>query len=123
MVALPLPIQQSIVLGVTLLLIVFLFFEKIRPSFLFFAAVLVFLLTGIVQTSDLLAAMANESILCIFLLIFITAGLREHFNLAKVLDRVFGKTNNPRSFLVRMSTGVAAMSAVLNNTPIVALLM
>lgn len=123
MVELSIPIQQGIVLGVTILLVMLLILEKVRPSFLFFAAVLIFLLTGIVRTDDFLTAIANEAILCIFLLIFITAGLREHFNLAKVLDKVFGRTTNPRSFIVRMTSGVAVMSSVLNNTPIVALLM
>lgn len=123
MVELPIAIQQGIVLGVTLLLVMLLIWEKVRPSFLFFGAVLIFLLTDIVGTEDFFAAMSNEAILCIFLLIFITAGLREHFNLPKFLDKVFGKTTNPRSFILRMTSGVAGMSAVLNNTPIVALLM
>ena len=123
MLELSLPIQQGIVIGVTLLLVILLVLEKTRPSYLFFVAVLIFLLTGIIKTNDFLNAMSNEAILSIFLLIFITAGLREHFNLAKVLDKIFGKTNNPRSFIVRMTSGVATMSSILNNTPIVALLM
>lgn len=116
-------VQQIIVITVTVLLITFLFLEKVKPSFIFFGAVFIFLLTGIVDTKGFLNSLANESILSIFLLIFITAGLRSHFNIIGWLDGLFGKTNNPRSFMFRMTAGVTAMSAVLNNTPIVALLM
>lgn len=123
MISLPLEVQQIIVIVITITLVTLLFFEKVKPSFLFFAAVLIFLLTGIVDTKGFLASLANESILSIFLLIFITAGLRTHFNIIGWLDRLFGKTTNPRSFMFRMTTGVTAMSAFLNNTPIVALLM
>lgn len=117
----PIPIQQIIVCGVTLALIVLLFSEKIRPAFLFFTAVLVFLLTGIIDIEDFLEALANESILSIFLLIFITTGIKTHFNLIGWLDRLFAKAKSGKNFMLRMTTSVAGASAILNNTPIVAL--
>ncbi len=117
------PVQQIIVLGVTLLLVILLFFEKIRPAFIFFSVVLIFLLTGIINTKDFSTAISNESILSIFLLIFITAGVRDHFNIISWLDWLFGNTKNPKTFMLRMTTAVAALSAFLNNTPIVAMLM
>ncbi|HET8573292.1 MAG TPA: SLC13 family permease [Edaphocola sp.] len=123
MLALAPQIQQVIVLVVTVLLIVFLLLDKIKPSYLFFSAVLLFLLSGIIRTNDLLDAFANESILSIFLLIFITAAIKEHFNLIGWMDKLFGNAKTPRAFLLRMTSGVAAVSAFLNNTPIVALFM
>jgi di/tricarboxylate transporter len=116
-------IQQAIVLGITLMVILLLSFEKFRPAAIFFGAVLVFLLTGVVETKDFSSAISNESILSIFLLIFITTGIRDHFNIVGWLDKLFGKTNNPRSFMLRMTTGVTAMSAFMNNTPLVAMMM
>ncbi len=104
-------------------MVILLFYEKIKPSFIFFSAVLIFLLTGILTTKDLLNSLANESILNIFLLIFITAGLKEHFNIVGGLDKLFGKSTNPRIFLLRMTSAVAGLSAFLNNTPLVALVM
>jgi di/tricarboxylate transporter len=123
MTTLSLGIQQGIVLFVTLAVVTLLFFEKIRPALVFFGAVLLFLLSGIIGTGDFLKALANESIISIFLLIFITAGLKEHFNIIGALDKLLGKTSSPRTFLLRMTSGVAALSAFLNNTPIVALFM
>ncbi len=123
MFSFPLPIQQIIVLVVTVVLIVFLLLENIKPAFLFFSAVLIFLLSGIIQTSDLLNAFSNESILSIFLLIFLISGIKEHFNLIARMDQLFGNAKTPRGFMLRMTTGVAALSAFLNNTPVVALFM
>jgi di/tricarboxylate transporter len=117
------PIQQAIVLGVTLGVLILLFFEKFRPAVIFFVAVLVFLLTGIVETKDFSSAIANESVLSIFLLIFITTGIHDHFNIIGWLDKLFGKTSNPRSFMLRMTAGVTAISAFMNNTPLVAMMM
>ena len=116
-------IQQVIVLSITLLLVILLFLEKIRPAFIFFAAVLIFLLAGVINTKDFLSALANESVLSIFLLIFITTGIRDHFNIIGWLDQLFGRTKNPKTFLLRMTSGVTVMSAFMNNTPVVAMLM
>ncbi len=116
-------IQQLIVCGVTLVLIGLLFIDKFKPAILFFAAVLLFLLSGIISITDLLNALANESILSIFLLIFITAGIQQHFNLLGWLDKFFGKAKTGKGFMLRMTTGVTAFSSFLNNTPIVALFM
>lgn len=116
-------IQQMIVLVVTFLLIVSLLLDKVKPSYLFFSAVLVFLLSGIIHTNDLLDAFSNESVLSIFLLIFLTAAIKEHFNLIGWMDKLFGKAKNGRDFLLRMSAGVLSVSPFLNNTPIVALFM
>lgn len=123
MIAFSLPVQQMIVCGVALMLIVLLLFDKFKPAFIFFSAVLVFLLLGILQTGDFLDALANQSILSIFLLIFITAGIKEHFNLIDWLDHFFGKAKTGKGFILRMSSGVAVLSSFLNNTPIVALFM
>ncbi len=117
-----LPVQQYIVFTVTLLLVISLFFEKVKPAAVFFGSALIFVLLGIVSITDFLLCFTNESILSIFLLIFITAGIKEHFNLIGWIDRAFRKVTHPRSFLLRMSAGVAAISAFINNTPLVALM-
>lgn len=123
MVSLSLPIQQIIVCIVTVVLVIFLLIEKIKPAFLFFSAVIVFLLAGIIKISDFLDALANESILSIFLLIFITASIKEHFNLIGWMDKLFGNAKSGKGFMLRMTSGVAILSAFLNNTPLVALFM
>ncbi|QCR20968.1 SLC13 family permease [Pontibacter sp. SGAir0037] len=122
MLALSPGIQQWVVLLVTFLVVALLLVDKYRPSFVFGGAILVLLLSGIIHTNDFLASVANESIITIFLLIFITTGIKENFNLVGWLDKIFGKTTNGRTFMFKMTTAVATVSSVMNNTPIVALM-
>src|SRR3546814_9675175 len=95
--------QQVFVLAVTGLVVVALFWERIKPSVIFFGAVICFLLAGIVPAEALLESFSNESILSIFLLIFITAGVNGHFNLLGGLDKLFGKARNGRTFTLGRS--------------------
>lgn len=113
--------EHIIVIGVAALLMVLLLFEKIKPAFIFSGAVLIFLLFGIINVDDFLEALSNESILSIFLLIFLTYGIRTNFNILGWMDKVFGTAKKGRGFILRMSTVVAGTSSFLNNTPIVAL--
>ena len=113
--------EHIIVIGVAVLLMVLLLFEKIKPAFIFSGAVLIFLLFGIINVDDFLEALSNESILSIFLLIFLTYGIRTNFNILGWMDKVFGTAKKGRGFILRMSTVVAGTSSFLNNTPIVAL--
>lgn len=113
--------QHIIVITVTIALMGLLLVEKFKPAYIFFGAVLVFLLSGIIDTNDFLLSLANESILSIFLLIFITFGIRTNFNILRWMDKIFGKAKTGRGFIARMTPTVSIFSSFLNNTPIVAL--
>ncbi|HLS29741.1 MAG TPA: SLC13 family permease [Flavobacteriaceae bacterium] len=113
--------QHIIVITVTIALMGLLLVEKFKPAYIFFGAVLVFLISGIIDTNDFLLSLANESILSIFLLIFITFGIRTNFNILKWMDKIFGSAKTGRGFIARMTPTVSVFSSFLNNTPIVAL--
>lgn len=119
----PIYIQQLTVVGISFILIILLLLDKFKASFLFFMACLIFLLAGIINTGDLLDAISNESILSIFLLIFIVDGLKDNFNLLGRIDKLFRKVKNPRKFMLKMTSITAIISSCINNTPIVALFM
>lgn len=121
MLEFPIIVQQVIVVVVTIALISLLLVEMIKPAYIFFSAVLIFLLTGVIDTVDFLNAFSNESVLSIFLLIFITFGVRTNFNILGWMDKLFGSAKTGRGFIIRMTPSVAAFSSFLNNTPIVAL--
>lgn len=121
MLEIPLLAQQILVIAATIILIALLLVERIKPAYIFFGAVLFFLLMGIIDTDDFLKAMSNESVLSIFLLIFITFGIRTNFNILRWMDKVFGSAETGRGFVLRMTTVVSGFSSFLNNTPIVAL--
>ncbi len=116
-----------------LILVAVLFFvlirEYIRPSLGFLFAVLTLLVTGILSPKEILSGFANESIASVLLLIQLTAGLRKNFNIEYFIDKLFrlGRKNSRqpmgyKSFMARMMFQVAALSSIVNNTPIVAIM-
>lgn len=104
-------------------MVVLLIFDKIKPSVVFMSAVAALTIGGVVSVQTFFSGLSNTSIISIFLLIVITGAVNEHFNLALFFDKLFRNTKSSTGFLLKMSTGVAAISAFMNNTPVVAMLM
>ena len=96
--------------------------EWLRPSLTFFSAVLLLLLLGIVNPADFMLDFANQQIATIVLLIIITAAIRKNLQTEKYLDRLFSSAKSPRAFLLQMNIFVASISAFINNTPLVAMM-
>jgi len=96
--------------------------EWIRPSLGFLLGGVILVLTGIIPGEILLEGFSNRQILTLFLLIWITAALRDQFDVMRKLDRFFASARSPRRFTLRMGLLVGGLSSVLNNTPIVALM-
>ncbi|MFT6324371.1 MAG: di/tricarboxylate transporter [Salibacteraceae bacterium] len=113
-------------LGLTFLLfmalVIVLLFDLIRPVYAFTAVGFGLIVSGVIEVRQFIASFANESILTIFLLIFIAQVVRDNFNIFGGLDRLFQNTTNPRWFIFKKSLSVSALSSVMNNTPIVAML-
>ncbi|WP_242916757.1 SLC13 family permease [Pontibacter liquoris] len=112
--------EKGITLAVLVWCIVGLSIDRIRPSIVFLSGILVLMLSKLVKPADFLQSMSNESIVTIFLLIFITAGIKEHFNIIGFLNRLFKSAKTPEGFMLQMTAGVSVLSSVVNNTPIVA---
>lgn len=114
--------EKWLTLTVIALLIVNMVREWIRPSLSFVLGALLLILFGVIEMNDLLNGFSNKSILTIFVLILITATLRDNFNVIKNMDRIFSRARSPRGFVFQMGLVVGGLSSVLNNTPIVALM-
>ena len=115
-------IAPYFVLLVITLLFLLIYKDYIRPSVGFLLAVLLFTITGVLGTSEVLSGFSNPSIASIILLILITAALRKNFNLELLFDKIFRKAKTYRGFLIRMMSQVAFLSSFINNTPVVALM-
>lgn len=110
------------VIAVISLLIGFLIWDRFKPSHVFFSVVVLFLLTGIADTEQVISGFSNRGIIIIFLLILLTVVLNKTYNLIGLLDTVFSGTKRPGMFIYKMSAAVGLSSGVMNNTPIVALM-
>ena len=114
--------QTWLVIAVLALVVIFLLWDKYRPSIVFLVGVLILLTVGVIPVEDFLSGFSNKSILTIFLLILVSHMLSKTFNLVNLFDKLFGSADKPRGLLFRMSVSVGSLSAIMNNTPIVALM-
>lgn len=80
-------------------------------------------LAGIIEPQDVFSGFVNEGTLTIAALFVVAAAMRETGALDNVGAWIFGNARSETKGLIRMAVPVAAMSAFLNNTPIVAMLM
>ncbi|MEZ4987603.1 MAG: SLC13 family permease [Saprospiraceae bacterium] len=100
-------------------LLIALYATPIRASLLFMGSVLVLIGGEVITVDDFLAGFANKQIVTIFLLVMVSIGLKRWVG-EELLTRVFKREASPRNFLWQMMATVGSLSAVLNNTPIVA---
>ena len=88
---------------------------------MFLLLVALFMLMGILSPTGLLSALANPAVMVIFVLIMLTKGFQKLFRGA-VLQAFFNPQQSERFFLTKLTLTVSSLSAFINNTPIVAML-
>jgi di/tricarboxylate transporter len=109
-------------LGIILALIAALVANAARPAVLFVSALLLLLLPGIVSLVDVAAGFTSTVVITVGAL-FLVAGSVQHVRLLSFLDRFYRPgSSSTGSILFRVMGSTAAMSSILNNTPIVAIL-
>ncbi len=91
------------------------------PDALLLGAVVLCALAGIISPKEALAGFSNAGMLTVGALYVVAAGLRETGALGILGSWMFGRIRTERGALARLSLSVPAMSAFLNNTPIVAM--
>ncbi len=112
-----------IVIAVLLFLIVSLYKEILGPTMTFIIAVIVLGITNVLDPSEILDGFANEQIAVIVMLLLLGDIYRRTSVLDIFFDYFFTRSKSIRNFTARMMFVVAFLSAFLNNTPLVALLM
>jgi len=97
--------------------------EIVGPAFTFLIGVIVLGFFGVLTPSEILQGFSNEQILVIIMLLLLGDIFRRTAVIDQLFDRVFRKTKSYKGFMFRMMGLVAPMSAFLNNTPLVAIMM
>jgi di/tricarboxylate transporter len=114
------PNWQAAYTGIVVLMLIFTLYRNLlRPSLAFLMAVGLLIGAGVVSVAEMISGLANKQILVIFLLMVLTAGLRNNLGNA-FFFKIFRKELSPFVFRLRMMGIVATVSSVLNNTPVVA---
>ncbi len=116
-------IDAIIVIAVIIFLIISLYKEIIGPAMTFIIAVIILGVTHVLEPSEILEGFANEQIAVIVMLLLLGDIYRRTSVLDIFFDYIFKSSKSIKNFSARMMLIVAPLSAFLNNTPLVALMM
>ncbi|MFM9007923.1 MAG: SLC13 family permease, partial [Bacteroidota bacterium] len=104
-------------------MIFLLYKEIIKPVLVFVLAIVILMASGVISTQEALSGFSNEQIAVIFLLLLVSDLIKRSGALDMYVFRLFRSNLGYRHFLLRMGTVVSGVSAFVNNTPLVALMM
>ncbi|MBF0587313.1 SLC13 family permease [Prosthecochloris sp. N3] len=115
--------ESLIVFSVILFIIISLYKTLMNPALTFIVGVLGLGVAGILEPREILAGFANEQIAVIVLLLLVGEVVRKTGVIDQIFDLFFRSSRTYRQFLFRMTAIVSGLSAFLNNTPLVAVMM
>lgn len=92
------------------------------PDLVLLGGLTILVALGIVPMDEAFAGFGNEGVLTVAALFVVAAGVRDTGGLDEVLRRVLGRPRSLASAQLRMMLPVAWVSAFLNNTPVVAMM-
>ncbi|MCA8999596.1 MAG: SLC13 family permease [Planctomycetaceae bacterium] len=115
--------EIALTLGVVLLAIVTLMATRLSPDLVLLGCLTVLLVTGVVQPKDAVTGFANEGLVTVAVLFVIAAGIEQTGAVGALIQYLLGVPKSRIAALFRLTFPVAGMSAVLNNTPIVAVML
>ena len=108
-----------ITISIVIILVIVLYMDLLRPSFAFLGAVFLLLVLQIISPEEFLMGLANKQIIVIFLLIGLTSGIQQNIGTG-FFFKIFSQKLKPGTFRLRLMLLVSSLSAILNNTPVVA---
>jgi di/tricarboxylate transporter len=116
-------LNQIIVSLVILFLIVSLYKNLLGPGFTFIIGISVLGIFGILTPKEMLHGFANEQLAVIILLLLIGEVIRKSTLIDSLFEHFFKSASTYRAFIIRLIFPVAGLSAIINNTPLVAIIM
>ncbi len=120
---LSLGLEQWVVIGVLIFLVIFLYKDILNPTLSFFLGIVILMLAGILTPQEILIGFSNQQIAVILLLILLGYAFEKSGLINTLFNNVFSRVRSQSGFVARMSLLVGSFSAFLNNTPLVAMMM
>jgi len=99
-----------------------LIWTRIAPDVVLIGGVALLMLRGILEPREALAGMANEGMATVGVLYIVGAGVRQTGGVDFIAQRLFGRPKSTTGAISRLMFPTAALSAFMNNTPLVAML-
>jgi len=94
--------------------------NRFSPDLILMGGVTLFLVSGIISPSQALAGLANEGMVTVAVLYIVVTGIRETGGINWIVQSVLGVPKSLANAQLKVMVPVAALSAFLNNTPVVA---
>jgi di/tricarboxylate transporter len=107
---------------VVLITLTMLLLGQRAPDMVMIGAVVVLMAAGILTPGEALAGMSNEGMLAVAALFVVAAAIERTGALAALVDRGLGRPKSLAAAQLRTMVAPAALSAFMNNTPVVALM-
>jgi di/tricarboxylate transporter len=114
--------QAQFTLGLVAALFVLLTFSSLAPDLVLMLGVAVLLVLGILTPAEALGGLANEGMVTVGILFIIGAGVRETGGVDWIASRLFGRPKTVTGAVTRLILPTMSLSAFMNNTPLVAML-
>jgi len=99
-----------------------LLFGQRGPDMAMIGGVVVLLAAGVLAPDEALKGMSNEGMITVAALFVVAAAVERTGALAALVDRALGRPESLASAQMRTMVGPATLSAFMNNTPVVALM-
>ena len=94
--------------------------NRFSPDLILMGGVTLFLVSGVISTSQALAGFSNEGMVTVAVLYIVVTGIRETGGINWIVQSVLGVPKSLANAQMKVMAPVAALSAFLNNTPVVA---
>lgn len=111
-----------IVISVLIICFSLLLVTSISADAILICGVMVLVLTGVLEPAEALSGFANEGLITVAVLYVIARGMSQTGVVDWIASDLLGKPKNTASAQLRLMLPVAGLSAFLNNTPVVAML-
>lgn len=109
-------------IGTLCLVMGFLVFSRIGPEVVLMGGLTLLLVSGILTPSEALTGFSNEGMITVGVLYFVVAGLSETGGIDLITKRVLGRPQSLTDAQVKLMLPVMGLSAFLNNTAVVAIM-
>ena len=114
--------QAWLAIALTLGVLVTLIVTRLGPHLVMMAALVVLSVAGVLGADEVLAGFGNPGLITVAAMFVVAAGLEASGGIDLLVNRLLGRPTGVTKAQLRIAAPVTALSAFLNNTPVVAAL-
>ncbi len=119
----PQHVEIALTLATVVLAILAMVFLRFAPDMVLMGGLSLLLVTGVVSAERALGGFANEGLITVAVLFAVAEGMRQTGGISFLGQRLLGQPKSVTDAQARIMIPTALLSAFLNNTPVVAVLM